>query len=191
MGHGARTPMVERVLRRYEPGAGPVLEFGCGSAPYRSLFGSRYMGLDLAQSVYAEGTTLDVIGDAAAMPLPDGLFGMVFCVATLYLIEDAAEALREARRVAADGAPVIVFDYRRKTLRRLDRSGGSPAAFWSQRDLVALMRECGLRDPVLPLLEERRGGSSLGWLLRTALGAVAYQALAEWRGGWNVVVAFK
>lgn len=192
MAHGADIPMVEHVLRCYVPPYGPVLEFGCGAARYRRLFGERYTGLDLPDSVYAEGTVLDVSGDARAMPFEDASFAAVFCVCVLHLVDPARQAAVEARRVLREGGPFIVFDYRRKTLEDLARKGSPHSNFWSRGQLRGLLEDAGFSRTVLPALPTPEGRpSALARFLRSWPGSALHEAVSEAKGGWNVVVAYR
>jgi SAM-dependent methyltransferase len=95
---------------RHVPGAGSVLEVGAYRvagqgelADLRALFpGRAYVGLDMRP-----GPGVDVVGDAAALPFPDGSQGTVLCLETLEHVFDLRGALAEVERVLAPGGVFV------------------------------------------------------------------------------------
>ena len=98
-----------RVLAPLEP-PGTLLEVGCGTghfARWLAARGWRVSGLDHSAPMLAEararGGPPAVLGDAAALPFPDGAFDVVALITVLEFLPDAPAALAEAWRVARRG----------------------------------------------------------------------------------------
>jgi SAM-dependent methyltransferase len=81
-----------------------VLDVGCGVKPYRAFFdgyASAYVGVDVDNPV------ADLEGSAEDLPVADGSFDVVLCTQTLEHCVDPPQAVRELRRVVADGGRVL------------------------------------------------------------------------------------
>lgn len=116
--------------------AGPVLDFGCGDSPYRSLFDSRpYARADLPG-----GTALDfTITANETITAADATYGTVVSTQVLEHVDLFREYLRECHRVLVPGGKLLLtthgffeehghpHDFRRWTLtalaRDLERAG--------------------------------------------------------------------
>ncbi len=99
-------PMWKALARVLPTLSGRVLDVGCGSKPYRDLFGSEvteYVGLDRE----GPGATPDVIGDAHALPFEDARFDAVVSFQVLEHVERPVECLREIARVVVPGGDVV------------------------------------------------------------------------------------
>jgi ubiquinone/menaquinone biosynthesis C-methylase UbiE len=106
----ARPAEGERILD-VATGTGIVLR--CARSRTRSLAGAT--GLDLTPAMLEvareKSAELDidyVEGDATALPFPDGSFDLVTCQQGLQFFPDRLLALREFRRVLADGGRVVI-----------------------------------------------------------------------------------
>jgi SAM-dependent methyltransferase len=129
----------ESELARARESKPRLLDVGCGMKPYAPFFDgavAEYVGVDVANpAAELEGTVEEI-------PVPDGSFDIVLCTQTLEHAEDPGRAVRELRRVVADGGRVLASthgvqvyhpnpdDYWRWThagLERLFREN----AFWS------------------------------------------------------------
>ena len=92
------------------PAGARVLDAGAGEGAYRHHFtGQRYLGLDLGigDSNWNYGQ-LDVIGDLAALPFPDGVFDACLNVVTLEHVREPARVLREIARTLAPGGRLLL-----------------------------------------------------------------------------------
>jgi SAM-dependent methyltransferase len=99
-------PVSSRTNRRHlailaeRPGRLDVLDWGCGTAEYRSLvraLGHRYVGFDV------EGTAADVRGDAHRLPFRSSSFDHVVTNAVLEHVADPFAATAEVARVLRPG----------------------------------------------------------------------------------------
>jgi SAM-dependent methyltransferase len=107
---------------------GPVLDFGCGDSPYRSLFVPRaYHRADIPGE-----TALDfTIAPDETTPVPDGTYGTVLSTQVLEHVDLYREYLAECHRVLAPGGRLLLsthgtfeehghpHDFRRWTLTAL------------------------------------------------------------------------
>jgi ubiquinone/menaquinone biosynthesis C-methylase UbiE len=120
-------PMVQAQRRQVVPKAnGRVLEIGMGTGrnlPFydRSLI-SRLVGVDPALQMHrlarqrsrAAGIEVELMGlSAEQLPTPDASFDTVVCTYTLCSIPDAAQALREMRRVLVPGGKLLFCEHGR------------------------------------------------------------------------------
>lgn len=114
--HAVREFELDRVLSEFPPGGmgedGPrVLDVGAGTGHQAALLqslGYRVTAVDLPVSDYASQRVFPVIDyDGRVLPLPDGMFDVVFSSNVLEHVQDIAELLREMRRVLAPGGVAI------------------------------------------------------------------------------------
>src|SRR5688572_16870816 len=78
--------------------AGDVLDFGCGSKPYESLFtqARSYIGTDIRVSGHDHANSkVDVYYDGKTLPFPDGHFDGVVCFEVLEHVFNIDEVMRE------------------------------------------------------------------------------------------------
>lgn len=102
-----------------------VLDVGCGPGTITVEFASRVapgrvVGLDAAPDVIAQAAVLAaqgdlenaefLVGDAYALPFPEGSFDVVHAHQTLQHVADPVAVLREMRRVCVPGGVVAVRD---------------------------------------------------------------------------------
>jgi SAM-dependent methyltransferase len=164
---GRRADAAERRLLLYliQPfhNARSVLEVGCGTGHFAGFVAGRgfsVIGLDRAPAMLAEAARAFpslrlVLGDAHNLPFRDASTDLVVFVTTLEFLEDPARALREAVRVARQGAGAVVLN--RYSLGGLSRRWGpqSRGALLSQaRDFSS----CELRQHLLEAASTRAHG---------------------------------
>lgn len=89
---------------------GRMLDFGCGTQPYRALFDvDEYVGLDVESSGAAESTRPAVVlYDGRTIPFADAWFDAVLSSEVLDDIADVGGALDELNRVMKPGAALLV-----------------------------------------------------------------------------------
>ncbi len=101
-----------------------VLELGAGLGDHGTeicKLGHAYTAIDIspgllrqaAQRYDALDSALLVAADAARIPLEDGLFDAVFCVATLHHLPDPEEGVREALRLLKPGGRYCFLEPKR------------------------------------------------------------------------------
>lgn len=110
-------PTFEEAIRRVGIGRGQaVLDVGCGAGVFLRAAadrGARVFGLDAAESLLAIAARrvpdADLrLGDMERMPYDDDCFDVVTGFNSFFFADDLEAALREARRVARPGAPVVI-----------------------------------------------------------------------------------
>jgi len=110
-------PTYEDALRRtgLEPGQ-LVLDIGCGAGAFLRLVagrGARAFGVDASAALIdlARQRVADAdlrVGDMEALPYDDDTFDLVCGFNSFFFANDFVAAVREARRVAKPGAPVVI-----------------------------------------------------------------------------------
>lgn len=89
---------------------GKLLDFGCGSKPYRSLFEtSEYIGLDFHGEGHShENEQIDVFYDGHSIPFPSGYFDSVFTSEVFEHVFNLHEIIPEIKRVMKPGGLILV-----------------------------------------------------------------------------------
>ncbi|HYC40094.1 MAG TPA: class I SAM-dependent methyltransferase [Chitinophagaceae bacterium] len=90
--------------------SGRLLDFGCGSKPYRNLFQvAEYIGVDIENPAHPHtNETVDVLYDGKTLPFPDEHFDSVFSSEVFEHVFNLNETLDEIRRVMKPGARILV-----------------------------------------------------------------------------------
>lgn len=79
---------------------GRILDFGCGSKPYRKFFNvSEYVGLDIEGGGHVGNKSVDVFYDGNHIPFEDSYFDNVFSSETLEHVFNIDQVLDEINRV--------------------------------------------------------------------------------------------
>lgn len=120
------TSLISRVVNDAIP-RGTVdllIDVGCGGSPYRFAWNARrYVGVDRSP----DGADGMVVGDAASVPLADGIAGGVLCTEVIEHVPDERLLAEELARIAAPGAVLVLsapfvhalheqpYDFRRLT----------------------------------------------------------------------------
>jgi SAM-dependent methyltransferase len=101
-----------QAIRRVAPQIrGSVLDFGCGSKPYESLFTSAgsYIGCDIEVSGHDHGESkIDVLYDGKRLPFENGSFDAVVSFETFEHVFNLPEILGEINRVTRDGGLLLI-----------------------------------------------------------------------------------
>jgi SAM-dependent methyltransferase len=88
---------------------GKLLDVGCGSKPYRTLFdGAQYVGLDIDSETARLRGVADAFYDGGRFPFADGEFASVLCNQVLEHVFQPEEFVREIRRVLAPGGRLLM-----------------------------------------------------------------------------------
>ena len=112
-----QTPTYEEALRRVALAPGQrVLDVGCGVGSFLQLVagrGAQPFGLDASEALieFARRRLPAAefrVGEMEALPYDDDTFDLVTGFNSFFFATDLVGALREARRVAKPGAPVVI-----------------------------------------------------------------------------------
>jgi SAM-dependent methyltransferase len=89
---------------------GDILDFGCGSKPYRELFeGKKYVGIDIAQSGHDHtDSQIDVWYNGHRLNFADASFDVVFSTEVLEHLFNYDEILPELRRVLRPNGKLFI-----------------------------------------------------------------------------------
>ena len=89
---------------------GRMLDFGCGSKPYKSLFRvEEYIGVDFENEGHPHtNEQIDVFYDGKTIPFPDQHFDSVICSEVFEHIFNLDDILKELNRVMKPGAKMLV-----------------------------------------------------------------------------------
>jgi SAM-dependent methyltransferase len=90
--------------------SGRMLDFGCGSKPYKSLFNvDEYIGVDYENEGHPhENEMIDIFYDGKTIPLPDAHFDCVLSSEVFEHVFNLDEVLRELNRVMKPGAKLLI-----------------------------------------------------------------------------------
>lgn len=101
-----------QVFKQYLPELkGIVLDFGCGSKPYETLFvnTTSYIGLDIEVSGHSHlNEKIDVFYDGKQVPFNDNYFDNVFCSEVMEHVFNPDESLLEINRVLKPGGKLLL-----------------------------------------------------------------------------------
>jgi SAM-dependent methyltransferase len=106
-----RNGLYKGVLSHASKIEGDILDFGCGSKPYESLFikAKSYIGVDMQASGYDhKDSKIDFCYDGKVIPLPDDSFDAVVCFEVLEHIFNIEEVLGEIRRVLKPNGQILI-----------------------------------------------------------------------------------
>lgn len=90
--------------------SGKMMDFGCGSKPYQSLFNvSEYIGVDYAGQGHShEHEQIDVFYDGITLPFPDNHFDSVFSTEVFEHVFNLEDMIVEIKRVMKPGGKILV-----------------------------------------------------------------------------------
>jgi SAM-dependent methyltransferase len=89
---------------------GRLLDFGCGSKPYKTLFAvDEYIGVDFVNEGHPhDDEQIDVYYDGRTIPFPDSSFDSVLCSEVFEHIFNLPEILVELNRVLKPGGRILI-----------------------------------------------------------------------------------
>ncbi len=106
-----RTRLYRAIARNIHYMRGTVLDFGCGSKPYISLFDvDKYIGLDFETEVSKKNSNLsaDVFYDGVTIPFPKDHFDSIFSSEVLEHVFNPDVILAEMQRVLKPGGHILL-----------------------------------------------------------------------------------
>lgn len=99
-------------IKQYAPELqGRLMDFGCGSKPYQSLFthAEEYTGVDFESQGHShKNESIDVIYDGKRIPFADAYFDAVFCSEVFEHIFNLEEIIPELSRVLKKGGKMLI-----------------------------------------------------------------------------------
>jgi SAM-dependent methyltransferase len=109
-GYFVRHNLLKGIERHAVSMKGVMLDFGCGSKPYKSLFTvDRYIGLDFENPGHSHANeTIDVFYDGQKIPFDNDYFDSVFTSEVFEHVFNLPQILPEIRRVMKKGALILV-----------------------------------------------------------------------------------
>jgi len=106
-----RRPLHRAIAAEAHRVAGRVMDFGCGSKPYRALFAhaQEYVGVDIEVSGHDhKNSAVDVFYDGQTLPFPDGHFDGVVSFEVFEHVFNLPAILAEIRRVLKDEGKLLI-----------------------------------------------------------------------------------
>jgi ubiquinone/menaquinone biosynthesis C-methylase UbiE len=178
-------PFVEYYLNHFAMPGQRILDVGCGTAQYRHSTRAAYVGLDYTNDPFPDGFArdVDIVAFASSIPEPDQSFDLIFAVGAFYQFPEREKALHEFYRLLKAGGRVLLFDYNRRTQRRLEVREGKQRPCWTQWELRSILAAAGFKDCDLlvpRVCREVKGGERIFRL-----------AAEEVIGMWAVVTGVK
>ena len=120
-----------KYIKLYAPQLeGVLLDFGCGSKPYKDLFVNieQYIGIDFENGAHDHNSeNIDLFYDGKRIPFEDNKFDAILTTQVLEHVSNIDDTLAEIRRVLKPNGKVLIslpfvwpehempFDYRRYT----------------------------------------------------------------------------
>jgi SAM-dependent methyltransferase len=105
-----RKGLLKALVARTPELKGRLMDFGCGSKPYRSLFNvDEYIGVDYASEGHPhDDEPVDVFYDGKTLPFPNEHFDSVFSTEVFEHVFNLEEMLPEINRVMKHGARILI-----------------------------------------------------------------------------------
>ena len=140
--------------------SGQLLDVGCGTKPYRSLFSvDSYIGLDIDSEAARQRGIADYLYDGTKFPFSEGAFNAVLCNEVLEHVFNPDEFLAEIKRVLKPGGKLLL------TVPFVWDEHEQPFDFarYSTFGLIALLERQGFR-----IIQHRKLGADASMLFQLA-----------------------
>ncbi|HTB22798.1 MAG TPA: methyltransferase domain-containing protein [bacterium] len=133
------------VAARAEGFHGDILDFGCGTKPYRSLFNNArtYVGLELQMDFYDKRSDIDAFYDGKTLPFADGSFDGVFSTEVMMYVPNIDQVLDEFKRVLRPGGRLLIV-----TPFTWEEDGPEDLARYTAAGFALLLRKHGFDNVV-------------------------------------------
>jgi SAM-dependent methyltransferase len=98
-------------MQKYSPLLrGNLLDFGCGSKPYKTLFNvDQYTGVDFENEGHPhDNENIDVFYDGKNIPFADNTFDSILCSEVVEHIFNLPEIIKELNRVLKVGGKILI-----------------------------------------------------------------------------------
>jgi SAM-dependent methyltransferase len=129
-----RTSLLKEIKKYTHFITGHVLDFGCGSKPYKELLKyDSYVGLDFENEGHShENESIDILYDGKNIPFGDMRFDSILCTEVFEHIYELPDTIKELHRVLKKGGNILItcpfvwkehelpYDFARYTLYALD-----------------------------------------------------------------------
>lgn len=176
---------VVQIIKNYWRPGQKILEIGCGPAFLRKEFGKDYIGTDITNELYDENLPrdIDIVCSADKLLIDDNSVDIVVIKSALYLFDNYEKSLKEAKRALKSEGKIIIFDYGRRTQKKLQESEGHMRyPCWTQWGLKKLLKRHQFMEVVnlIASTEQPSGLKKIYHLLRQ-----------EFFGTWAIVVGQK
>jgi SAM-dependent methyltransferase len=131
------------IVSKHTQKGGRIIDFGCGDGLYSKPLmqaGFKYLGVDQMQ----QGDSF-IVSDIRSTPLKDNCADTIFGVASFYFA--GPEAFEEAFRLLDNDGKLIIFDYKKRVLSKIDKQHPNLNVHtWSKKDLFHALEVCGFKS---------------------------------------------
>lgn len=105
-----RRSLLKNIMRFSESLSGRMMDFGCGSKPYRSIFHvTEYIGVDFENEGHPhDNEQIDVYYDGKHLPFEDESFDSVLCSEVIEHVFNLSATLNEINRVMKTGGNILI-----------------------------------------------------------------------------------
>lgn len=105
-----RNGILKAVKKHCSQLTGTLMDFGCGSKPYKSLFNvDEYVGVDLYNPAHLhDDEPVDIFYDGKTIPFPDAHFDAVFSSEVFEHVFNIDDILKEINRVMKKGGKMLI-----------------------------------------------------------------------------------
>jgi len=105
----AREGLADAMMRYSQSLSGVLLDVGCGTKPYQSLFDvDEYVGLDMDSENTRKCGVADYLYDGGLFPFPDEKFNAILCNQVLEHVFNPDQFLNEINRVMKPSAKMVL-----------------------------------------------------------------------------------
>jgi len=180
----AAASFVVALLNRYVGVGDLLVDVGCGPGLYRHVTPARFIGIDYTDATYYPDwpRSVDIVAEGSALGLKDSCADLVMSKSAFFQFPDPEGALAEFHRVLKPGGRILLFDYNRRTQKRLERVEVARRPCWTQWRLRVLVARAGFQQTELLLPTARRVARPL---------RLPFLVVQELIGSWAIVTGVK